>query len=450
MDNKRSDIIPSLKRFLTREIWILDYTQRSPLKAFWLRHLRIGILVTRRFIQNRAGMRASALVYATLLSLVPFLAVVFSLLKGFGYHNELEPLLTRFLYPLGEQAIQVIVPTIMNFVENARAAAVGGIGFLVFLISSLSVIKNLERAFNDIWKVEKKRRVYAHLFGILLIPLAIFIILTVAASLRNYALVEMLIRVPITRFLVSKGAPLILTWFIFLFFLHIIPNTKVRLLSSLYGAILAGCLWQLLNFAFASFFVGFYNKGTMAAVYASFVVLPIFLIWLYFSWMIVFLGAEMTYVHQNLHKITWETQSENVSWRLKETATLKTILFIGHKFFHGQKAPTQRELAEYLNVPEYTLSRMLSLLPALGLVNVIGRKEPRYVPAKSLEAMSLLETMEKLRAYGALFTQKDPEDPISRVVEDLQGRHEKALKEVFADTEIRTLLHKIDSNRSKS
>jgi membrane protein len=380
------------------------------------------------------------------MSLVPFLAVVFSLLKGFGYHNELEPLLNRVLNPLGEQAVQAIVPTIMNFVENARVAALGGVGFLVFLISSINVVKNLERAFNDIWQVERKRRWHAHLSGILLIPLAIFIVLSVAASIRNYSLVGMMSSIPSIRLLVNKGAPLIFTWLVFLFFLNFIPNTKVRLLSSLYGAVIAGCLWQLLNFSFASFFVGFYNRGTMAAVYASFVVVPLFLIWLYFSWMIVFLGAEITFVHQNLHKITWERQSENVSWRLKESATLKTILFIGHRFFHGQKAPTQSELAEFLNVPEYTLSKMLSRLSALGLVNVLGRKDPRYVPAKSLETLSLLETLEKIRDYGTLFKQIDQGDSISRVVEDLQERHEKALKEVFAKTEIRTLLDKIDAN----
>ncbi len=157
MKKQRLNFLSSLNHFLTEGIWKIDLSKLSPLKAFFLKHLRIGILVVRRFIKNRVKVRASALVYATLMSIVPLLAVVFSLLKGFGYHNQLEPFLTRMLEPLGDQAIQLIVPNIMNFVGSAKVAALGTIGFLVFLVASISIVKNMELAFNDIWEVESKR-----------------------------------------------------------------------------------------------------------------------------------------------------------------------------------------------------------------------------------------------------------------------------------------------------
>ncbi|GAF98050.1 unnamed protein product, partial [marine sediment metagenome] len=279
------------------------------------------------------------------MSIVPLLAVVFSLLKGFGYHNQLEPFLNRVLEPLGTQAIQVIVPNIMNFVGNAKVAALGTIGFLVFLVSSISIVKNMELAFNDIWEVESKRSLRDYLSGLILVPAMAFSVLAVTASLRNYALFRKVSDIPVIQMLESKAAPMILGWIVLLFLLIYIPTTKVRFLSALYGAIIAGTLWQLLNVYFTRFYVGFYEKGIMAALYASLVIFPLFLIWLYLSWLIVLLGTEITYVHQNLNKITWEEQRKDVSWRIKESVALKTILLISQKFFQNQKAPSQTDLA---------------------------------------------------------------------------------------------------------
>jgi len=439
-----SSLRSSMNQLLKEDLWRLDLRQQPRVKAFFLRHLRIGILVIKRFIQHRVRVRASALVYATLMAIVPLLAVIFSLLKGFGYHNRLEPFLTRVLVPLGDQAIQAIVPTVMNFIGNTRVAALGAIGFLVFFISSLSIFKNMEQAFNDIWDINQRRGLRDYLSGLTLVPVMIFIVLTVTASLRNFAFVRTVSDFPLTQILQSKAAPLITIWIVFFVLLIYVPNTKVRFVSALYGAVIAGTVWQLLNFYFTQFFVGFYQKGIMASLYASFVVFPLFLIWLYFSWVIVLLGTEITYVHQNLGRITWETQSRNVSWRTKEFIALKAILVISQRFYRSQNPPTQTELADYLDVPDHPVSRLLSVLSDLGLVNAIGKREVRYVPARRLEAMSLREILDKLRNHGALFKGKGTDDALSRFVEDLQVRHENQLNEVFADTNLRDLLDRMD------
>ncbi|MCK4932795.1 MAG: YihY/virulence factor BrkB family protein [Candidatus Aminicenantes bacterium] len=450
MSRKRVNFISSLNHFLTEDLWKIDFRRLPPFKAFFLKHLRIGILVIRRFIKNRVKVRASALVYATLMSIVPLLAVVFSLLKGFGYHNQLEPFLNRVLEPLGTQAIQVIVPNIMNFVGNAKVAALGTIGFLVFLVASISIVKNMELAFNDIWGVESKRSLRDYLSILILFPAMAFTVLAVTASLRNYALVREVSDIPVIQMLETKAAPLILGWIVLLFLLIYIPNTKVRFLSALYGAIIAGTIWQLLNVYFTRFYVGYYEKGIMAALYASFVIFPLFLIWLYLSWLIVLLGTEIAYVHQNLNKITWDEQREDVSWRVKESVALKTILLISQKFFQNKKAPSQTDLAEYLDLPQYAVSRLLFVLSDLGLVNVIGGREARYAPAKPLETSSLREAIEKLRSYGALHKSKKQDDPISLLVEEMQGHHEKLLREAFPDTSIRELMNRLNEGQEKT
>jgi membrane protein len=434
----------SFKQYITDDIWKLDFRNLPPVQAFVLKHLRIWILVVRRFIKNRVKVRASALVYVTLMSIVPLLAVVFSLLKGFGYHNQLEPFLRRVLEPLGTQAIEVIVPNVMNFVGSAKVAALGTIGFLVFLVASISIVKNMELAFNDIWGVVSKRSLRDYLSVLILFPAMAFTVLAVTASLRNYALFRKVSEIPAIQMLETKAAPLIVAWIVLLFLLIYIPNTKVRFLSALYGAVIAGTIWQLLNVYFTKFYVGYYEKGIMAALYASFVIFPLFLIWLYLSWLIVLLGTEIAYVHQNLDKITWEEQREDVSWRIKESVALKTILLISQKFFQNQKAPSQSDLAEYLDLPQHAVSRLIFVLSELGLVNVIGGREARYAPAKPLEALSLHEAIEKLRSYGALYRSKKQDDAISQLVEEMQGRHEKLLKEAFPDTSIRELMNKLN------
>jgi len=439
-----SDIKSSIDQFLGEDLWKLDLSQQPRVKAVFLKHARIGVLVINNFFKNRVRVRASALVYATLMAIVPLLAVIFSLLKGFGYHNRLEPFLNQVLDPLGEQAIQAIVPTVMNFIGNTRVAALGAIGFLVFFISSLSIVTNMEGAFNDIWEIDRRRRLRDYLSGFILIPVMVLIVMTVTASLQKFALVRTVSDIPLIQILQSKAAPLITIWIVLFLLLIYVPNTRVRFLSALYGAVIAGTVWQLLNFYFTQFFVGFYQKGIMASLYASFVVFPLFLIWLYFSWVIVLLGTEITYVHQNLGRITWETQSRNVSWRTKEFIALKTILVISQRFYRSQKAPTQTELADYLDVPQHPVSRLLSVLSDLGLVNAIGRREVRYVPARRLEAMSLREILDKMRNHGALFKGKGKDDALSRFVEDLQDRHENQLNEVFADTNLRDLLDRMD------
>lgn len=248
------------------------------------------------------------LVCATLLSIVLLLAVMFSLLKGYGYHNELEPFLNSILKPLGEQAVQTIVLTIVNFVGNANIAALGAFGFLFFLLSSISIVNTMERAFNDLWRVQKTRNFYRRIgdyLSVLIIgPVLALAVIAVTTSLQNYKLIRALNEIPIVEILANRAAPIITYWIVFCFLYTFIPNTKVRFISALYGAVIAGTLWELMNTVFAKFIVISYQSGAKTALYTSFAVFPLFLVWFFFSWTVVLLGSEISYVHQNLDKIS--------------------------------------------------------------------------------------------------------------------------------------------------
>ncbi|UCE41403.1 MAG: YihY/virulence factor BrkB family protein [Candidatus Aminicenantes bacterium] len=440
--------ISSLRQFVIVDIWRLDFRRLSPIKARFLRYVEIILIVVKRSIQNRLLVRSAALVYATLMSIVPLLAVVFSLLKGFGYHNALEPFLTRLLAPLGEQAVQRIIPPIVKFVGNANLTTLGAIGFLVFLLSSISIIKKMELSFNDVWCVRKKRGLHRRIgdyLSILIIGSVLVITaIAVTASLQNYVLLKTIREIPVIKILANITASMMATWVVFFFVLVFVPNTKVKIKSALYGAMIAGTLWQAMNFFFARVIVISYQSGAKAALYASFAVFPMLLVWIYFSWTIVMLGTGFTYVHQNLKRITWEEKVKSISPRFEESIALKIMLIVSQKFYKNEKAPTHSDLSESLQIPLDAVDRIIIRLLRLGLVNVIGRGEARYAPVKSLEALRLREILEKLRTYGGSELLGDKDDPINQLVGEIQNKYDKTLKKAFADISIRDLLDRID------
>ena len=446
------DFIESVRQFVLEDIWKLDFSKLSPLKTFLIKQAQLIIHVVKRFQKDRLMVRASALVYATLLSIVPLLAVMFSLLKGFGYHNELEPFLSRILKPLGDQAIQRIVPAIENFVGNASIAALGVFGFFFFLLSSISIINTMERAFNDLWRVQKTRSFYRRIgdyLGVLIIgPVLALAVIAVTASLQNYELIRALNDIPVVEILANKAAPVITSWIVFCFLYTFIPNTKVRFISALYGAVIAGTLWQIMNTVFAQFIVTSYQRGAKAALYASFAVFPLFLVWLFFSWVVVLLGSEISYVHQNLDKVSWEEQVKTISWDMEERIALKIMLLVSQKFCRNEKAPSLWDLSEYLRIPRHAVNSVLSVLLDLELVNVIGRGEERFAPAKCLEGLSLREIMEKLRTLGVTDKREEPDDAIDRLVAEIQSQYNKALKQTFNEASLRDLLNRIDDENN--
>jgi len=442
------EFIDSVRQFILEDIWKLDFSKLSPIKTFLIKQIQLNIHVIKRFQHDRLMVRASALVYATLLSIVPLLAVMFSLLKGFGYHNELEPFLSRILKPLGEQAVQTIVPTIVNFVGNANIAALGAFGFLFFLLSSISIVNTMERAFNDLWRVQKTRNFYRRIgdyLSVLIIgPVLALAVIALTASLQNYKLIRALNEIPVIEILANRVAPIITSWIVFCFFYTFIPNTKVRFLSALYGAVIAGTLWELMNSVFARFIVTSYQSGAKAALYASFAVFPLFLVWLFFSWTVVLLGSEISYVHQNLDKVSWEEQVESISWRMEERIALKIMLVVSQKFCKDERAPSLSDLSEYLRMPEHAVKNVLSILLNLNLINVIGLGEERYAPAKCLEGLNLREIMERLRTLGISEQRDSTDDAMSSLVDEIQSRYDTALNQAFDDASLRDLLDKLN------
>ena len=439
------ELFASFITFIKRDIWQEDLSKLPAWRALIYRILQLVYLVGRAFFQDRLLVRASALVYATLLSIVPLLAVMFSLLKGFGFTNRLEPFLNRILDPLGEQAKTTIVPTIVQFVENVNVGALGAAGFLILLISVLSIINNTERAFNDIWKVKRTRslqRRFSDYLSVLIIgPVLLIAVLGVTASLQSNTIVQAFTHNAWFRFLFNKTAPFVATWIAFYFLYTFVPNTRVRFTSAFIGAFISGTLWQFSNWFFAHFIVSSYQTGAKAALYAGFATLPLFLVWLYISWAVVLLGSEISYAHQNLGKISWQDKSRGYSHQFWENLALKILIYCSEKFYKGKTPPDSHELARKFSVPDSLILDVVNGLLDQKLLLPLDDEPTRYVPGQSLETLKLKDVILKMKTYGhspIIHGRKD--DRIDSTVSRLQMEMEKALAKKLGDTSIRDLL----------
>lgn len=250
---------------------------------------------------KQLSLHAMGLVYTSLLSLVPLLAISFSLFKAFGVHNAIEPMILEWLKPLGDKG-QMVAENLIGFVDNANISILGSVGLFFLLFTVISMVQKCELAFNQVWGLTRGKGTLEKLtsyFSVIMIgPLLIFIALGVTASASNHQWVQALVAIePLgTLYLMlTKAVPYLLVILTFTFVYLFVPNTKVKLKAALVGGVVAGCLWQLSGIGFTRFVA---HSGNYDALYSSFAVLILFLIWLYISWLVLLFGSLVTLVIQ--------------------------------------------------------------------------------------------------------------------------------------------------------
>ena len=322
---------------------------------------------------NVLNLQAMGLTYSTLLSLVPFLAVMFSVLKAFGVQNVLEPFLAQLLQPLGNAASEV-TSRIINFVENIRVGILGAAGMAMLFYTVVTLVAKIEDALNQIWRLPHSRtwsqRVTAYLSVILVGPVMVFTALTLTASAQSYWLVERLFEIGFVSYLftlTTSVMPFVLLCATFTFLYKFIPYTKVRLSSALVGGAVAGVLWQLVGMAFATFVA---NSARYAAVYSSFAIVIVFLIWLYTGWLIFLIGAEVSYFHQYPYAFLYEAMTDGKGYRFQEWLALSALAEIARRHLSHRPPLEQTELAarEYLGGDKMILASKPTALESAELI----------------------------------------------------------------------------------
>jgi membrane protein len=377
---------------ITALLWEKNLKQANGLQVFLIQALRIFYGTARDLSGGLPSLRAMGLVYTTLLSIVPLLAVSFSMLKGFGVHNQLEPALISILEPLGEKGIQ-LGEQIISFVDNMSVGVLGSVGLIFLIFTVLSLVKKIESAFNHTWRIKVTRNIFQrfsnYLSVILIGPLLLFTGAGLTASFNSSTFTNKLISIePFGTILLFFGelTPYLLTIITFTLIYDLIPNTKVRFKSALYGAVIATIMWKAAGSLFTMFIV---NSTSYTAIYSGFAILVIFMIWIYVNWLIVLTGATISYYHQNPDRISDKSQVVRLSCKLREKLALTIMQLVATNFHNNAPGWTIKTLANKTSISETAITLIISALQTKNLITTTGKNNEQYLLNYASESISV-------------------------------------------------------------
>jgi membrane protein len=405
---KFKGIIQKSIDFITTDVWRIRTRNLPQSKLILIKYLRVILLALRGFREDKCQLRASALTFYTLLSVVPVFAMAFGVAKGFGFEEKLrEQLLDKI--PGQEQVIIKIIDFSYNFLDNTKGGMIAGIGIVVLFWSVIKVLSNIERSLNDIWGI-KQHRTYVRKFSdylsmMMICPL--FIIMSGSFTLLITSQIKFVmgkiallgVFSPIIFFLL-RFTPYIIIWILFTFIYIFMPNTKVNFKSGIIAGVIAGTLYQITQLLYIDFqiVVARYN-----AIYGSFAALPLFLIWLQLSWIVVLLGAEISFAHQNVDTYEFEPDCLKVSYSFKKLLTLKIVHQLIILFDKGEKPWTAVRISQELEIPIRLVRQIMYDLSMAGIISEINNKEDRsisYQPACSIDKFTISYVINSLEKYG--------------------------------------------------
>ncbi|NEV63380.1 YhjD/YihY/BrkB family envelope integrity protein [Thiorhodococcus minor] len=431
------DRTPALSKRLNDLLWGSDLQQLPPWRARLLWMGRLLYAVTRDLTQDNLSLHAMSLVYTTLLSLVPLLAVSFSVLKGFGVHNQVEPLLMGFLEPLGASA-QEITQRLISFVDNMRVGVLGSVGLAVLLYTVISLIQKIEGAFNYAWRVTEIRplgqRFTQYLSVLLIGPVLFFSAVGLSASLGSSTFVQSVMHMtPMSKLIEITGvlAPYVMISLTFAFVYLFVPNTRVRIPSALIGAFLAGLLWEVVGGVFSNFMAG---STRYMAIYSSLAILVLFMIWVYLGWLILLIGASVAFYHQHPEYLTIESRELRLSNRLRERLALSIAAEITHRHLTGEPPWDCELLSKRIQLPDENIRHILGMLEDAGYILRTlpqGMEQPAFVLSRAPEGIPVMELLEQVRSHEETrsgFREASPEPGVARVESAIETALSDALE----------------------
>lgn len=393
--------IEKLIHFLSIGIWRVDTNGLGGLRATSYNVIKSFSLAYRNMNWTLINTRASALTYNSLLSLVPLLAVLFAIARGFGFQNIVQSEL--FGYFEGQQ--EVLSKT-MVFIDRSLEYAQGGlflgIGIVLLLYTVLNLMSNIEDNFNSVWGIKNGRSYYRQFTdytGLLLIT-PIFLVFNAGFSIvLNSSLETQIIGAVISPLI--QILPYLITIILFAFVYAYIPNTKVKIGSAIFAGIVTGICFQIFQQIYISgqIWISKYN-----AIYGSFAILPLLLLWLQISWLIALIGVELSFAHQNIAKFSFEKETHNITRRYKDFLVLLIATLIVKRFDLQEKPYTANDISEKYKIPTRLTKDIIYLLIDLNIiVETPSEKDmiPAYVPALDIHKISVSYLFRQVDMFGS-------------------------------------------------
>ena len=434
-----------LIQFLEIDIWRTSLSTLPKFKAFVYKIIRIILLAVKGFNRDECAVQASALTFLSILSVVPVLAMAFGVSKGFGLEKSLQKYVLES-FSGQEEIMTQFMEFAQKMLDSTKGGLIAGIGLIILIYTVMSLLHNIEVTLDKIWEIRKHRTFVRKLTDYLAIILIgpILVILsssaTVFISTQIVYLTEQISLLGAVQPLILFGIKLIpytLIWLLFTLTYIILPNTRVSLKSGIIAGIIAGTLYQLVQWGYINFQVGVSRYN---AIYGSFAAVPLFLIWMRLSWLIVLLGAEISFAHQNVDKYQFDNDTLQMSPRHKRLIALLVVKQIIKCFENGDPPPDSDSMARELEVPVRFINIIIRELLEAKIISEIvsSEEESRFQPAIDIHKITVQYVIDKLETKGlnnVCVAQTEDQEKINATL--------MALEQEITNSKSNKLLHKI-------
>ena len=392
-------------QFFETGMWRISKNDVSPIVFLLVEILKKLVIAIRFFISKRVMTRAAALTYSTMLAIVPIVAVVFAIARGFGYSKYIE-IWFREAFQSQPQVAEVIIGFVNSYLIHTKSGIFLGVGLLFMLYTVLMLVSNVEDAFNEIWQVTKPRSIFRtftdYLAMFFCFPIIIVVtsgisifMATIADSMPNYLMLG-----PAIRFLIDL-IPYVLMSVMFIALYTFMPNTHVKTIHVIVPSILAGIAMQGLQLFYihSQIFLSGYN-----AIYGSFAALPLFMLWVQISWTICLFGAELCYANQFLDYYDYDADTNEISYRYRTMMCALLMSCICRRFAEGGKPYSASHLRYETRIPIRIVNDLLVELMNAGLIVELTSDEKgetsHFLPAEDISHLTLGVMIDRLESYG--------------------------------------------------
>lgn len=415
-------MISKIIHFFTSDIFFLRSKDLSPLKALGVRFFRVVVFAVQGFLKDNCAMRASALTYYSLLSVIPVTAMAFGIAKGFG----LQKLIQKQIIQVAEGANlpEDIVGRVMVFsdsmLETTKGGIIAGVGFILLCWAVIKIIGRVEESFNHIWEVEKPRsliRKFTDYIAIVLFTPILLVVsssATVVVSSKVEAIahrIELLGILAPVLFLVLRCLPYLSIWAMLILNYMIVPNTRVPLRSAILAGVITGTIFHIVQFIYIKFQIGVAHYG---AIYGSFAVLPLFIAWVQVSWMVVLFGAEIAVAYEQRDAFGLRGDFRDLSIASRKLLVLRVFHLMVKRFAAGEPALGPTQIADALEIPVPFVKQILSDLVRVRLAVETTERvnhESTYQPGRTIENITIQDLIGTYEQSGRIAVpQGGPED----------------------------------------
>ncbi|MBW2447770.1 MAG: YihY family inner membrane protein [Deltaproteobacteria bacterium] len=425
MENPQPGILERAQRFIQQDIWAWE-PRPSSWTAWAVRPLQLTVLLGEGFLRDHLLLRASALTYVSLLALIPLLAIAFSIVGAIGVSDDLATVVVGQLAAVSPEAEARILET----VANVKLGQLGTIGAVALLLTSILAIGNVEQALNEVWGVREQRdyvrRFTDYLAVLVTAPLMLAVAISAAAAFRSQTLVQRMLEYDTLATLYQIGlgyVPTVVIAFAFAFLYRFLPNTHVRISSALLGGGVAAVLFTVTQSVYVGFNIG---AARYSALVGGLAWLPLLFAWIYVSWAIVLVGAELAFAHQNLDHYRREVLGAPPGAAAREAMGLEIVLELARAFRSGSGARNAEALAARLDMPVRSVRDLCSELVSAGIASPFGSdKEGGYQLGRAAERVTVLDVLGAIRGGDTeRTTGLDP--AVAQVVAELEEGASKA------------------------